>query len=514
VGVYYPQVMMFCCICLVALAFIVNENSRLSTETKRRFIQCYEIIFLTIFTVLINALFEGKPEYIIAHKCSKFVDFVLTPIINLFFLKLLTKKKKILYPLRILLFINSIFVVVNLFTGWIYTINDANVFIKGRYYIIYECVYVASSLYLVAEFIFYGRRHPNRNGFSLFCIFFIIGGSMFVQQVFGINIAGIGLAFGSALIFIHYSEFYQQNNDIVLSAQEKLIRTDVLTQIQNRYAYTEKAREFYTNGVPKDLVVFSIDLNGLKKINDTQGHEYGDHLITSASSIITSVFSKYGTTYRIGGDEFMVIIENTKVFPGELGEQLEKKTAEYKSALVDEVSLSYGYVCAKDYPDMDFESLTNVADKRMYEDKAEHYLHRGFDRRSIQDAYDAISSTYVKVLKVNLNDDTFQVVSLGSNAVEKDSVYSSTISGWTKDFVADSNVHPDDIVRYLNTVNVGYLRDYFDKTRETLIVEYRRRVDFIYKNTLLEIIPTEGYSDNNRTVFIFVKYLSSDTATL
>ena len=51
-----------------------------------------------------------------------------------------------------------------------------------------------------------------------------------------------------------------------------------------------------------NFVVFLIDINGLKVVNDTLGHEAGDELICGAAACITSTFKDKGNTYRIGGD--------------------------------------------------------------------------------------------------------------------------------------------------------------------------------------------------------------------
>ena len=52
----------------------------------------------------------------------------------------------------------------------------------------------------------------------------------------------------------------------------------------------------------------SIDLNGLKRVNDTYGHVAGDELIRAAADCMKNSFNEYGKIYRIGGDEFAVII--------------------------------------------------------------------------------------------------------------------------------------------------------------------------------------------------------------
>ena len=54
-----------------------------------------------------------------------------------------------------------------------------------------------------------------------------------------------------------------------------------------------------------------LDLNNLKKCNDRYGHEAGDTYLKKASEMITNAFSQENTVYRIGGDEFVVLIQES-----------------------------------------------------------------------------------------------------------------------------------------------------------------------------------------------------------
>ena len=92
------------------------------------------------------------------------------------------------------------------------------------------------------------------------------------------------------------------------SEVERVATTDALTGIGNRYLFDDAVNEVSSNGEDankKYLLMF--DLNGLKFVNDTYGHNEGDEFLKTASDIIAEVFSTYGQCFRIGGDEFAVI---------------------------------------------------------------------------------------------------------------------------------------------------------------------------------------------------------------
>lgn len=86
---------------------------------------------------------------------------------------------------------------------------------------------------------------------------------------------------------------------------EKLSYEDPLTGLYNRNKYNYTIEDLKT-APPGQLGIVYIDLNGLKTVNDTYGHEEGDKLLRSAASIIRSLFRN--DNYRIGGDEFVIIL--------------------------------------------------------------------------------------------------------------------------------------------------------------------------------------------------------------
>ena len=87
--------------------------------------------------------------------------------------------------------------------------------------------------------------------------------------------------------------------------------TDVLTGVKSKLAYSDKVQQLdkaLENGVLDKLAIVVFDLNDLKRINDTLGHDVGDEMIISACRLICKVFD-HSPVYRIGGDEFAAILE-------------------------------------------------------------------------------------------------------------------------------------------------------------------------------------------------------------
>ena len=88
-------------------------------------------------------------------------------------------------------------------------------------------------------------------------------------------------------------------------SMKELATKDMLTKLYNRNAYDEWIK---VNRRPKKAKIVVFDLNNLKQCNDTMGHAAGDAYIQNAAGIILHVFGNCGNCYRIGGDEFCVVI--------------------------------------------------------------------------------------------------------------------------------------------------------------------------------------------------------------
>ena len=83
---------------------------------------------------------------------------------------------------------------------------------------------------------------------------------------------------------------------------------DELTGLRNRRAMREDFLDWSSSSGA--LCVVLMDLNGLKEINDTLGHQVGDTLIVGAAQCFSDTLGHYGTVYRTGGDEFVAVVED------------------------------------------------------------------------------------------------------------------------------------------------------------------------------------------------------------
>lgn len=165
--------------------------------------------------------------------------------------------------------------------------------------------------------------------------------------------------------------------------------TDSLTGLGNRYAYDTKINEIaMLPTFPDDLVIVMMDLNGLKGVNDNFGHDAGDSFIKAAGNCIVSAFESYGKVFRIGGDEFMAILNASSEKMPELIERLDTNAAAWKGKHDNPLTISTGYSETRDVVALVQETnreridkMAKIADRRMYEAKKAYYERTGKDRR-------------------------------------------------------------------------------------------------------------------------------------
>ena len=174
-----------------------------------------------------------------------------------------------------------------------------------------------------------------------------------------------------------YIDNLMKTTDELTKTKEKadqmdaLAHKDPLTGVGSKLAYDQKVKQL-SEDIAQGQAEFGIvmvDLNDLKQLNDNYGHEKGNEAIQKACGIICDVF-KHSPVYRIGGDEFAVIVEGRDYENIEaLVQQFNRKVNSTKGKPWEKISAAIGY--AKYEDDHTVENVFRRADKNMYERKKE-----------------------------------------------------------------------------------------------------------------------------------------------
>lgn len=166
------------------------------------------------------------------------------------------------------------------------------------------------------------------------------------------------------------------------NAYQTLAYTDQMTGLNNRTCFNVDFAKLSEN--PTDIAVLDFDLNNLKYVNDTFGHSAGDLYINSCGTIIYEIFNGLGKCYRVGGDEFVALIEKASSidmthYLAMLESSVDASNREHKASKM-KMQIAYGYAIYDPDTDKNLEDTYNRADKMMYINKKEKKERQKFER--------------------------------------------------------------------------------------------------------------------------------------
>jgi len=140
---------------------------------------------------------------------------------------------------------------------------------------------------------------------------------------------------------------------------------DAMTGLYNR-AFFDEELERFAHGRMYPLSIVMADVNGLKTVNDNQGHEAGDQLIRLAARLILGAFRGEDIVARIGGDEFAVLLPSTDK---DVAEKAVGRIMSCPEITSGQVSIAFGIACAENKDQI--AAALKLGDERMYRDKSD-----------------------------------------------------------------------------------------------------------------------------------------------
>lgn len=210
------------------------------------------------------------------------------------------------------------------------------------------------------------------------CIFIVCSTIVFIINVLLFDNASIrnmdimdSIVFSIvSIITSTYTIKMKFQNIYLKSRYQYFSETDLLTNINNRNSF-----EQYINSVHATHHTYCVflDVNGLHELNNTKGHENGDHMLIMISKYFQEIFGAQHA-YRIGGDEFVAFLEEN-----DENNVVNKINALHNVIGKDGYSASIGY--ARGMKSGSLEELVKQAEMNMYQDKRLYYSHDEHDRR-------------------------------------------------------------------------------------------------------------------------------------
>ena len=173
---------------------------------------------------------------------------------------------------------------------------------------------------------------------------------------------------------MHYFNNFRKAK-IEVAVMEELAHKDALTGIKNKTAYSETTSKLDQKILAGNaqFCIIMIDINFLKRVNDTYGHERGNEYLINACELACEVFGKENV-YRVGGDEFVVILDGDEVSTCEgnvarLRATIEKFRADEKLEPWEKVSAAVGVAYYQAGVDKSADEVFKRADSEMYKNK-------------------------------------------------------------------------------------------------------------------------------------------------
>ena len=360
---------------IMSIILIITQ----SFDILSAYVISYTDIFPRISNLLVNTayFFFGT---ILCYMLGAYIDYHIIPE---------NGKKLFLKTKIILLVIEEIAIIANIFCGFFFYITEDNIYTHGEYFYVMHFV---SILFIVMA------------GISMFMNIKILGkaqilyGSIIIslyvlpillQVLFFKNV--LIIMFGASLIMLvtlfsletpDYVKLQTTLEELETTKSEleklnekyyKLAHYDQMSELSNRTAYEEKIAYLKTNmkriREEKTVIILMADLNFLKYLNDNLGHNTGDDAIKKVALIIKETFSDKESCYRIGGDEFCVIsIGNDQNEFEAMYQKFLARVAEKNKELDYSFSVASAYYIVQDES---IDDAIQIVDNMMYENKEE-----------------------------------------------------------------------------------------------------------------------------------------------
>lgn len=342
---------------LTAFAIALYNTVYLEQKAVRRMYVLIAGVFLLSVSVFIEFASAAVSENRILRSILMAIRYSATPFIISQINYTLVKKQTwyIFIPSIILAVID----VVSIFTGIVFKIGADNSFSRGP---LGYLPFIVAGLYSF-ELVFLLVKRSNKKAMEIVPIVFLslalLSGLVF-PFVFGSDFSQIFCPTIGIALFVYYVFTILQQT-----------KKDSLTGLLNRHAFHADI----CNDPEEITALISIDMNGLKTINDTQGHAAGDEALVTLALCFNRALRTRQFGYRIGGDEFVILCRKTsKEEMMDLVGRIERNVGETKY----KCAIGYSYSGDGKKP---MDELLKESDMMMYAVKAQFYQEAGQDRR-------------------------------------------------------------------------------------------------------------------------------------
>lgn len=351
----YTAIVFLSVFTLVITAVDAMTNRLISQKNKAAIVFVSLFIGIAIFSEWIGVKTNGADVSLIwLHKGAKLVEFCTAPLISVSAAIAYGEVKR---PRAIaaILTAHALFEFLALFNNWVFSVDAENIYHREGLYWIYIITFVMSIIYSFVCMVQGNKKYQARFSSVLILILCFLATGIGIQMFHSeIRVDFMCVAIGNLLLYNYYGTVMNQ--------------VDMTTRLLNRRCYERKIETIKTSAY---ILIF--DINKFKQINDTYGHAEGDRCLGLVARQIYSVYGKNGFCYRIGGDEFCVIMYKQLNMLDKLNLEFENDVVQLQKGGLKLSGVSVGY----SYYDKNKKNIQEViekADEMMYRNKNENIL--------------------------------------------------------------------------------------------------------------------------------------------
>ena len=373
----YTVTIIVCVLSMIILAIDVGKNTILNKDDIRWFRITF--IFAAIgacceyLGVLSDKTNFFPPKL---HWFITFIEFCISPYLGICLARS-SGMKHTIKPMLIIMTLNVLAELLSLVNGMIFYIDADGLFHRGPVYWLYLVFCGMDFVYVLFVFILNGIRSKLRYLINILLITSIMIVGQAANTIDGsINSGYMSICVTATLLYICIQDMLRHVMIETINIEKEISSHDALTKVLSRISFNEAIKDFdkLIEEKTEDLAfaICECELNNLKYINDTFGHEPGDKYIIACCKTICDFF-KHSPVYRIGGDEFVAVLQN---YDYENLEKLKKAIGEFTTAEMkkqvspdEKKSFAAGFAVFNRYTDKNFADVMNRADAEMYENK-------------------------------------------------------------------------------------------------------------------------------------------------
>lgn len=268
----------------------ILSNRIINRDMRRNSVFTCLLIALAVFFEWVAVKTNGADiSWSTVHKLAKLAEFCLSPLIGVMATASYGKirRPKLIAALSA---VHVLFEIIALHYGLVIRIDEANIYHRGKLYPVYIVIFSVSIIFCIVSAIRSELEHYSRPSWTM-------------SATLAFLILGIGIQMIHSELRVDYLCVAISNYFLYNQRCKMILQLDGLTHLLNRRRYEKDLDK-----VNPPAVILLMDINNFKKLNDSYGHAAGDHYLQEVAGLIHSVYGKYGTCYRYGGDEFCVIM--------------------------------------------------------------------------------------------------------------------------------------------------------------------------------------------------------------